>query len=69
MFQPGKPGDWQCPTPSCPNHRTPGCFGSAAACKKCGAPKPTGRASPPNVMNPHPTLIGVLTNVQTPLRI
>ena len=39
-FQPGKPGDWQCPTPSCRNHQTPGCFASAAACKQCGAPKP-----------------------------
>ena len=39
-FQPGKPGDWQCLTPSCRNHQTPGCFASAAACKQCGAPKP-----------------------------
>jgi hypothetical protein len=40
-FQPGKPGDWQCPNLSCRNHQTPGCFASAAACKQCGAPKPS----------------------------
>jgi len=34
-----KPGDWQCPDPSCLNHGKM-VFGKHASCPKCGMPKP-----------------------------